>query len=287
MRGAHNIPIGAVPWNRIIPAYAGSTKAVLSRPPPGYQDHPRVCGEHALGADGHIGNPGSSPRMRGALVPWGLLIAGGGIIPAYAGSTQKAAHRRRSQRDHPRVCGEHDKVPVDGLIVAGSSPRMRGALGVTSYYIEEERIIPAYAGSTFRQTWSQHDGADHPRVCGEHAIRKRRNRPGAGSSPRMRGARIHCGCEGQYIGIIPAYAGSTAQGPVLGEAQADHPRVCGEHWALPNAVSRDRGSSPRMRGAPRAAIATTTVIRIIPAYAGSTLKDPCNPNNMIDKISDF
>ena len=26
---------------------------------------------------------------------------------------------------------------------------------------------------------------------------------------------------------------------------------------------------------------------IIPAYAGSTLKDPCNPNNMIDKISDF
>ena len=27
--------------------------------------------------------------------------------------------------------------------------------------------------------------------------------------------------------------------------------------------------------------------RIIPADAGSTLKDPCNPNNMIDKISDF
>ena len=27
--------------------------------------------------------------------------------------------------------------------------------------------------------------------------------------------------------------------------------------------------------------------RIIPADAGSTLKDHCNPNTMIDKISDF
>ena len=29
------------------------------------------------------------------------------------------------------------------------------------------------------------------------------------------------------------------------------------------------------------------MLRIIPADAGNTLKNPCNPNNMIDKISDF
>ena len=28
-------------------------------------------------------------------------------------------------------------------------------------------------------------------------------------------------------------------------------------------------------------------VRIIPADAGSTLRDPCNPNNMIDEITDF
>ena len=42
-----------------------------------------------------------------------------------------------------------------------------------------------------------------------------------------------------------------------------------------------------MRGAPDEASSDDMDERIIPADAGSTLKDPCNPNTMIDKISDF
>ena len=52
----------------------------------------------------------------------------------------------------------------------------------------------------------------------------------------------------------------------------DHPRVCGEHIKVYNGLDSRTGSSPRMRGAPtgRSGYWTTT-IRIIPAYAGSTL----------------
>ena len=71
------------------------------------------------------------------------------------------------------------------------------------------------------------------------------------------------------------------------EDRWDHPRVCGEH-GNPNVIYvGETGSSPRMRGARFAETSGTHDKRIIPAYAGSTLKDPCNPNNMIDKISDF
>ena len=56
-------------------------------------------------------NVGSSPRMRGALlIPIGERY-GIGIIPAYAGSTVVLYEADGYTRDHPRVCGEHTKVP--------------------------------------------------------------------------------------------------------------------------------------------------------------------------------
>ena len=68
---------------------------------------------------------------------------------------------------------------------------------------------------------------------------------------------------------------------------ADHPRVCGEHCSCSKVGHLILGSSPRMRGALIYEAREHHAHGIIPAYAGSTLKDPCNPNNMIDKISDF
>ena len=50
---------------------------------------------------------GSSPRMRGAHTdPYNGHNAGG-IIPAHAGSTKKAAEELLPAGDHPRACGEH------------------------------------------------------------------------------------------------------------------------------------------------------------------------------------
>ena len=133
-------------------------------------------------------------------------------------------------------------------------------------------IIPAYAGSTrllarvFDLSW------DHPRVCGEHRTFCREPVFVWGSSPRMRGARVSAGLDGLADGIIPAYAGSTETTDAIRPTVRDHPRVCGEHYGTAHHGAARVGSSPRMRGALLMAGETVITIRIIPAYAGSTLK---------------
>ena len=71
------------------------------------RDHPRVCGEHYSWPYGVDLSEGSSPRMRGALIPAERMCRIIGIIPAYAGSTSNHAVLNRFNKDHPRVCGEH------------------------------------------------------------------------------------------------------------------------------------------------------------------------------------
>ena len=71
---------------RIIPADAGSTKVVRHRfrhP----EDHPRGCGEHFCLPSIYRQAMGSSPRMRGALLPRRRRCHQLRIIPADAGST--------------------------------------------------------------------------------------------------------------------------------------------------------------------------------------------------------
>ena len=132
------------------------------------------------------------------------------------------------------------------------------------------RIIPAYAGSTLRDTPGLLILQDHPRVCGEHLNPAAEGDIAGGSSPRMRGA-PELGYEpAESTGIIPAYAGSTRRRPCSGRLGTDHPRVCGEHKVLSNARRTTQGSSPRMRGAPPRTLLHGAWRRIIPAYAGST-----------------
>ena len=212
----------------IIPAYAGSTRHGQRYSSQGW-DHPRVCGEHFLEILVNADNTGSSPRMRGAHDPSGMLIRRVGIIPAYAGSTKKLQRNLLMIWDHPRVCGEHAvRWPLPG-IAAGSSPRMRGAhveLFVRSLVLG---IIPAYAGSTcWSPSWCRR-GWDHPRVCGEHNTAVTAMCGVSGSSPRMRGAPRDALGDRVAHGIIPAYAGSTTVWRGGYSMRRDHPRVCGEH----------------------------------------------------------
>ena len=87
--------------------------------------------------------------MRGARRERVGVERAGGIIPAYAGSTQPRSWCRAGGWDHPRVCGEHARLRKAHGIMAGSSPRMRGALVRLRPVLERHGIIPAYAGSTF------------------------------------------------------------------------------------------------------------------------------------------
>ena len=83
----------------------------------------------------------------------------------------------------------------------------------------------------------------------------------------MRGAQTSTASGDSSNRIIPADAGST--------------------MTLGKSCSCMKGSSPQMRGALLAVEDAVNCEGIIPADAGSTLRNPCNPNNIIDKISNF
>ena len=91
-----------------------------------------------------------------------------------------------------------------------------------------------------------------------------------GSSPHTRGALEPIGGHVDVARIIPAYAGSTDARRSSLTATSDHPRIRGEHSGDREFHHKAGGSSPHTRGAPIALLSFIGVIRIIPAYAGST-----------------
>ena len=75
-------------------------------------------------------------------------------------------------------------------------------------------------------------------------------------------------------GLIPAYAGKTGRSQPHGYQSRAHPRVCGENASSRPSHERSAGSSPRMRGKPRAAASARWGVGLIPAYAGKTPMTP-------------
>ena len=148
MRGALGNRASGGRRDRIIPAYAGSTRP-RSRATFQLRDHPRVCGEHVFHVSPREPHEGSSPRMRGAPFKFSFRDLYHGIIPAYAGSTPTLTFKHYDRPDHPRVCGEH------------------GLEGLRCW--KAPWIIPAYAGSTWCSSRRSARCRDHPRVCGEHS----------------------------------------------------------------------------------------------------------------------
>ena len=228
MRGTRLCHFLACELDGIIPAYAGNTHGCTRQAHPA-RDHPRVCGEHQpIGRKFHP-ITGSSPRMRGTRNLAGECDGDIGIIPAYAGNTGNTHTSTQQDRDHPRVCGEHQLGPVRDLEPTGSSPRMRGTPETPSFSGIRLGIIPAYAGNTTASSRITSRITDHPRVCGEHSMLNAAASASTGSSPRMRGTLDADSAVVGNVGIIPAYAGNTANCGATGLVHGDHPRVCGEH----------------------------------------------------------
>ena len=111
-----------------------------------------------------------------------------------------------------------------------------------------------------------------PRVCGEHMMECMSIVVILGSSPRMRGTRVHDFGLCHNAGIIPAYAGNTGHLNPTKMIHGDHPRVCGEHFHQAFDRSFLPGSSPRMRGTRDNCAYRVYAGGIIPAYAGNTLR---------------
>ena len=207
-RGALGPAPRALQRERIIPAYAGSTRPGSGRTV-GPWDHPRIRGEHRGGHVGGPGGGGSSPHTRGAPPASGPGPAAVRIIPAYAGSTRRRAGSGPWGADHPRIRGEHASLAQCAMSASGSSPHTRGARPGLGGPGRRRGIIPAYAGSTDRAGLPEGAGPDHPRIRGEHCWPSATPSAAPGSSPHTRGAHAVGARDLPDPGIIPAYAGST------------------------------------------------------------------------------
>ena len=88
---------------------------------------------------------------------------------------------------HPRVGGENDLVDMYYSGQSGSSPRGRGKRARDIARINQQRLIPAWAGKTHEAAHVQVIDGAHPRVGGENAARSNVSGVTCGSSPRGRG----------------------------------------------------------------------------------------------------
>ena len=236
IRGEHRRPsptskqsVGSSPHTRGAPHVLAFRQAFR-------RDHPRIRGEHAGPQPGRRVLGGSSPHTRGALEQDLAGVPEGRIIPAYAGSTSTRRPRPCSPRDHPRIRGEHPIAVHMKAYGTGSSPHTRGAPVPRLHANVAVRIIPAYAGSTFRLVILHIIVADHPRIRGEHRRPSPTSKQSVGSSPHTRGARHPRARVVVVERIIPAYAGSTLCARVSVSLAKDHPRIRGEHpWTFKTA----------------------------------------------------
>ena len=203
-----------------------------------------------------------SPRTPGARAP--------GSPPRMRGKVRSVACSMTSPVDHPRVCGEKHGVHVSLMWSAGSPPRMRGKGAGEPLRLLVRGITPAYAG---KRTWYIANGQgeqDHPRVCGEKKAYKDGKEEGEGSPPRMRGKEKTQHVVVKRPGITPAYAGKSKEALSEEQMREDHPRVCGEKFAICTGSKPSLGSPPRMRGKALQAQAGFRWSGITPAYAGKS-----------------
>ena len=234
---------------------------------------------------------GSSPRVRGT--PRGRPAAPRWrrFIPACAGNSRPIRRICRGPPVHPRVCGElrgrrsatpspagssprvrRNSLRLKSLafVLAGSSPRVRGTRRQRIGRRPLMRFIPACAGNSCCGAATPWRCPVHPRVCGELVSGSNSQSSGRGSSPRVRGTHPHHGRQRVRLRFIPACAGNSAASIAFRIRATVHPRVCGELWWNDDTFPADDGSSPRVRGTPRAKRRLFAIARFIPACAGNS-----------------
>ena len=253
----------------LIPACAGKTSSASPRPGVPAA-HPRVCGENVGSLHGPLIRRGSSPRVRGKRVVSVFAVGDARLIPACAGKTPHPPIGARARRAHPRVCGENGARGGVVVLVAGSSPRVRGKPQVRQDRVRTRGLIPACAGKTPTRAAPTLRSPAHPRVCGENTVDVHAEASVRGSSPRVRGKPGGRRAHRPRGRLIPACAGKTCPRRSPAHGDPAHPRVCGENLPRPGQDQHPRGSSPRVRGKPLPVAQGPPRGGLIPACAGKT-----------------
>ena len=107
------------------------------------------------------------------------------------------------------MCGEQPNYPPAPNPAKGSPPRVRGTVVPISYINLYTRITPACAGNSVHQDYFSGQCQDHPRVCGEQAVKSGRLLSSLGSPPRVRGTVLRLRSRLAPGRITPACAGNS------------------------------------------------------------------------------
>ena len=186
VRGKDNFLRQVKELTRITPACAGKS-APVPELAVSAEDHPRVCGEKGRGEPARLSRSGSPPRVRGKGGGVPQVGKDCGITPACAGKSPPTGAHGDANLDHPRVCGEKALQRLHLGITLGSPPRVRGKVPPFDIRLTARGITPACAGKSQRHGFFPAEGQDHPRVCGEKRMSRRREAGFKGSPPRVRG----------------------------------------------------------------------------------------------------
>ena len=129
----------------ITPARAGKSELEFILPDTD-EDHPRACGEKMSSPTLICMALGSPPRVRGKVAGVVAAIGGPGITPARAGKSLQRHLGEHQGRDHPRACGEKDRLVFPVCLDRGSPPRVRGKDETCRKIKSRPGITPARAG---------------------------------------------------------------------------------------------------------------------------------------------
>ena len=253
----------------LTPAFAGTTERDPGRDPR-RPAHPRVRGDHALPFMNCPGGVGSPPRSRGPRELRRKWQVGKRLTPAFAGTTTRTPRRFRRSAAHPRVRGDHPPSGLYRFGDAGSPPRSRGPRGSYAGDLREQRLTPAFAGTTSQLRPVSRGPRAHPRVRGDHVEVAVVADEYGGSPPRSRGPLPAGTHPGRRPGLTPAFAGTTSGVPAVECRSEAHPRVRGDHFLGLAHPRLHGGSPPRSRGPPLVLRPGRRRLGLTPAFAGTT-----------------
>ncbi len=152
----------------------------------------------------------------------------------------------------------------------GRSPRGRGRRGIKRNQIQNDRTIPARAGTTRSCSTSPPRFADDPRAGGDDWSAGITQPSPKGRSPRGRGRRPERHVPDVLRGTIPARAGTTRPRSRTTSTRGDDPRAGGDDFAVSFTHVQHVGRSPRGRGRRHRRAHELANPRTIPARAGTT-----------------
>ncbi len=151
---------------------------------------------------------GSPPLARGTVLSGTPKQVAWAITPACAGNSALCFIFPPARRDHPRLRGEQQPEPQNGLFPAGSPPLARGTATIFAVDNNAFRITPACAGNSCAAPIFRGRRGDHPRLRGEQKEMLNLRTHTRGSPPLARGT-AHSGALSRGTRrITPACAGN-------------------------------------------------------------------------------